>query len=271
MGDMARKSSAELPSSKEIAEMMAIEAQRLIATDRSFPDFETVMNWGSIVGVNLEFFKKEGTIKSITEDADRVKSEIVEKTLAVGVALESVLKAVTDYLGEEDALEKADLAIAFGDRSLKRAEKAAELYIKGYTKKLLMCGRSPNYTQWFGEPEALVFKKRAMELGVPEEDILTEEESINIPSNVRASLNLLDGVGYEYNSVIQVISWYAQRRVWCAMKKYLSPEVKLIRVNSPMEPGSDLERDRWFLSRRGIEIVFNEFVKMKIQETTKAS
>lgn len=110
------------------------------------------------------------------------------------------------------------MAIIFGGKSLIRAEKGARIYLQGWVPLLLMCGKSPNYTKFFDRPGAEVFKAKAVELGVPEGKILTETNSFTIPSNVRASLNLLDKEKIEYRKVIQVIGWYARRRTWCSMK-----------------------------------------------------
>ena len=109
-------------------------------------------------------------------------------------------------------------------------------------------------------------------MGVPKDKIIEEKASINIASNVRASLNLLDELGIKYHSIMQIISWYPQRRTWVTMKKYLDPEVKIIRVNSDLPKIGDrpamYEKGEWYKTEEGIEIIFNEFVKMRHQEVT---
>ena len=43
-------------------------------------------------------------------------------------------------------------------------------------------------------------------------------------------------------------------------KKYLQPDVKLIRANAQL-PATIYEMGQWYKTSEGIEIVFNEFVK----------
>ncbi len=265
-----RTHASQLPSNEEIKEMMAKEAQRQPVTDSSFVDFSVVNEWMSKLKIDTKLFEL-ASIEEVNIEVDLVKPLVVQKTLELKDG--SIFKPIEEYLGEEDKLEKADLAIAFGGKKLARAEKAAELYLGGWVSRLLMTGKSPNYTNFFNVSEAEAFKKRAMELGVPEEAIITETEAINIPSNVTGSLNLLDKLEINYSSIIQLISWYAQRRAWCCMKKFLDPSVKLIRVNVPWhkEDGSlgEYELGEWQKTGEGIQIVFNEFVKMKHQSLTQ--
>lgn len=257
-----RINATQLPSEQEIKEMMAKEAQRPVATDETFPDFTTVRKWLTDLGIETDIFTGKPDLGYVSEQAEKIKPMVWQKTLEHKV---SAISEVTKYLGEEDGLEKADVIIVFGGKSLLRAEKGAELFLQGWARRLLMCGRSPNYTSYFDKPEAKVFKDKAVEMGVPEEKILIESNSINIADNVRSSLNLLDQEKIKYHKIIQVMGWYAQRRTWCCMKKYLDPKVKLIRVNAKWK---DCAPDNWFEYREGIEIVFNEFVKMRHQQIT---
>lgn len=51
-------------------------------------------------------------------------------------------------------------------------------------------------------------------------------------------------------------------------EKYLSPEVKIIRVNAESR---EYTPEGWYKSATGIEIVFNEYVKMRTQQITGAA
>jgi hypothetical protein len=273
--DFAKKRAhaKELPSTEEIKAMMDKEAQRIPSTAGHFPDFSIFNEWLSSLGIEVGPFEEIKDLQGVNEYAERVKRDVVAETLEKMPV--QLLTEVERYLGQEDKLQKTDLAIVFGGKSLKRAEKGAEMWLKGFAEMLLMTGKSPHYVNSFELPEAEIFRNRAIELGVDAGKIIIENESINIPSNVRASLNLLDKLGIKYKSVMSIISWYAQRRAWCTLKKYASPKTGVVRVNAELSKidswSNPYEKGEWYKTSEGIEIVFNEFIKMKHQVVTDSA
>lgn len=91
-----------------------------------------------------------------------------------------------------------------------------------------------------------------------------ENQSLTIVDNVKRTLDEFDSQKFEYKTIIQVVSWYAQRRAWCTLKKFAPEDTKIVRVNTT-DNSPDLEKSTWYQSRKGIELVFNEFVKLKLQ------
>lgn len=263
-----RTHARDLPSTQEILTMMALEVTLAPTSNKHFPNFDSLRSW-------LEFLDLPTTIlestsfEEVQNNVLQIKPQLVEQTLKCKPV--EILSTVQDYLGEQDGLKVCDIGIVFGGRTIARAEKGAELYLMGWVKKLLMTGKSPNYTSFFKQPEAIVFKNKAVELGVPEIDIFTEELAINIPDNVKRSVLLLQEMNFQYNRIASVISWYAQRRAWCTLKKFLPPNVEVVRVNATLPEGSLYKQNEWYLTAEGIEIVFNEFVKMKQQVLSEAA
>jgi hypothetical protein len=265
-----RTHARELPSTQEIMDMMASEAQRAPSVLDHFPDFSVANQWLKVLAIESEIFNTTNTIEEVNKASEKIKQLVVDKTLELRPIKQ--LEMVEKYLGETDPLIESDIAIVFGGKTLSRAEKSAEMYLAGFTKKLLMTGKGPNYKGVFDKTEAEVFKNRAVELGVPEDKIICEDKALTIASNVRGSLNLLDEMGIKYQSLMSIISWYGQRRAWCTFKKYIRPNIQLIRVNSdlPKRDGKihPYTIGLWYQSGEGIEIVFNEFVKMRHQVVT---
>ncbi len=259
----------DLPSTQETLAMMAMGAQRAPSVSGHFPDFFVVNEWLKALNIKSDLFISTKSLDEVNDAVNLIKQTLVDRTLEVKPIRE--LEMVERYLGEEDPLEKTDIAIVFGGKTLSRAEKGAEMFLEGWAKKLLMTGKGPNYKGVIDLPEAEVFKKRAMELGVPEAAIICEDESINIPSNVRASLNLLDELEIKLKTLMSVISWYGQRRAWCVLKKYVDPSVRLVRVNADLPKSHGYKKGGWYKTEEGIEIVFNEFVKMRCQVVTGTS
>lgn len=136
------------------------------------------------------------------------------------------------------------------------------MYNKGYGEYLLLSGNKPLYANKDRISESLRYEEYALSHGVPKNKIITENESISIPDNIRSSLNLLDTKEIVYRNIILVNSPYAQRRGWCFFKKYILNNINLIRINSDIH--HDLMKNSWYKNEYGIRVILSEFIKMKI-------
>jgi hypothetical protein len=266
--DSKRTNATQLPSDSEVNIMLAKEAQRIIHPEKKenhYPEFSAAIKWGECIGVDCTFLNTELTQKSLHEKSTQIQQQIADKTVEEIVQknntrLIPVLQQVTNYLGEEDPIEKSDIIIVYGGKSLLRAEKAVQLWQKGIAPLLLCSGGHPHYDKT--EPEALKYKAYAIQRGVPEDKILVEPNSITSADNVKSSLNLLEEKQIPHKTITQVTSWYAQRRSWAYMMKLSLPGTKILRVNS--DPTEPFAHSNWYKSESTIKIVFNEFIKMKI-------
>ena len=227
-----------------------------------YPSFETVQKWLDNIGVDSEVFKRSWKWQKILVEGNKIESRVVKKTLSKKNLSSELFRQITDYLGQEDAPERSNLIFVFGSKSLLRIDKASELYKQGLAPKIFITGGHPHYEK--GESEAETFKKYAIEKGIPKEDILIDPKSITIADNVRRSLNLFDKWKLYYSKMILVTSWFAMRRSWAFMMKYVPTECNLYRVSSDVSPDGDFTKDGWWKNENGIKVIFNEYVKMKI-------
>jgi hypothetical protein len=122
---------------------------------------------------------------------------------------------------EDHNSEPGDCAFVFGGSNPERVARAAELFRKGRTPLVLFSGG----TRW-GErarPEALVMRERALELGIPAENILVECESNHTKENVLASLLVLDRVLglHKLRRLLVVSSPLHMRRCLLTMRTYM--------------------------------------------------
>jgi hypothetical protein len=268
-GKSKRVSPKQLPSVRELAEIIEKEAKRPLAVGKEglhFVDFGVVKEWLELLDLSSELFDEGSSWEKVVAEGEKLKDKVVRRTLSKVAGgdknLLGVLDQVADYLGKEDQPEESDLIFVFGAKSLVRIDKAVGLWKQGLAPVIFISGGSPNYDK--REPEALVFKERAMELGVPEEAIVVEPDSISYADNVRRSLNLMDELGIEYGKgIIQVTSWFGQQRAWSHMMKYVSMGTVVYRINAPVV-SQGLSLGGWFNSDMGIKLVFNEFVKMRV-------
>ncbi|HTQ29311.1 MAG TPA: YdcF family protein [Puia sp.] len=139
---------------------------------------------------------------------------------------------IWDYHHLHHRLEKADCILALGSHDLRVAERGAELWLQGWAPWLIFSGGLGNLTRetWV-EPEADLFAKVALGMGVPHAVILTENRSTNTGENILFTQQLLQEKGMDPESFILVQKPYMERRSYATFKKHW-PEKKLI-VTSP--------------------------------------
>lgn len=118
------------------------------------------------------------------------------------------------------APENADLILAAGSHELRVPEHAAALYHQGFAPLVICSGGFGKITTGlFREPEAVLFARKCVELGVPEEKILIESASTNTGENFSLSKKLLDGLGIYPEKGLIVCKPYMSARTWATACK----------------------------------------------------
>ncbi|MCX8239796.1 MAG: YdcF family protein [Verrucomicrobiales bacterium] len=126
----------------------------------------------------------------------------------------------------------ADLIWALGSHDLRVADRVAELWHAGMAPWVVMSGGLGNFTEGvFEKPEAELFAERAIELGVPEEVILIENESTNTGENVMFTRRVLAEKSIGVSNLIAVQKPYMERRTFATICKQW--EGLEVRVTSP--------------------------------------
>ena len=131
------------------------------------------------------------------------------------------LQVIWDYLCLHQAPAKADVIVGFGNFNTDIARRAAELYLQGYAPKILFTGGLGRNTEGLlPEPEAVRFAKVAMECGVPERDIILEDESTNTKENILFTRAKLEQLGIPHAHILGVHQPFMERRIAAAMGVY---------------------------------------------------
>ncbi len=137
-----------------------------------------------------------------------------------------------DYHHVNHALEKADAVLVLCSHDTAVAERGAELFLGGWAPLLVFSGGLGAITKsLWSEPEAELFARVAVGMGVPEERIVTETRSTNTGENVRFTRELLSGRGPAPESLILVQKPYMERRAYATFRRYW-PEARAV-VTSP--------------------------------------
>ncbi|MGX1806563.1 YdcF family protein [Nocardia sp. NPDC055321] len=128
-----------------------------------------------------------------------------------------------------DEPRAVDLGIGLGSHDLDVPVFAAELYHRGLFPRILFTGgNAPGTFDLFPRGEAVHFRERAIELGVPEDAILVEPHSTNTGENIDFTRDLVRKLELsdEIHSVTLISRPYQQRRSYAICRKRW-PEVEV--------------------------------------------
>ncbi|RKS10258.1 uncharacterized SAM-binding protein YcdF (DUF218 family) [Nocardiopsis sp. Huas11] len=144
---------------------------------------------------------------------------------------------IWEYHRMHHGVRTCDVAIALGCNDIGVAAHAAELYDAGLFPALVFTGgNSPSTAQVFPRGEAVHFRERALELGVPDPVILVEPEASNTGQNITFSRRVLAANGIVPATVLLVCMPYMERRAFATARK-LWPEVGVVCASAPLSLG----------------------------------
>ncbi|MEV6666621.1 YdcF family protein [Streptomyces nigra] len=126
------------------------------------------------------------------------------------------------------------VAIGLGSHDLGVAETAVDLYKRGMAPLLVFTGStSPTTRERMPRGEAVHYRERALELGVPDSAVLVEPRARNTGENIRFSRELLEDAGVDVSSVLLISKPYEERRAYATVRK-LWPSVEIVSASTPM-------------------------------------
>jgi uncharacterized SAM-binding protein YcdF (DUF218 family) len=144
----------------------------------------------------------------------------------------SLAQVLWDYHHMNHQPEKSDCILALGSHDLRVADRAAELYLEGWAPLVIMSGGLGNLTkETWTKSEADQFAAIAIQKGVPEQYILSENKSTNTGENILFTQNLLAQKNINPSSFIVVQKPYMERRAYATFKMHW-PKKKLL-ITSP--------------------------------------
>lgn len=142
------------------------------------------------------------------------------------------LKIIWDYMHMNMELEKADCIVGFGNYNDDIALRATELYKMGYAPKILFTGGlGRNTRDLWTQTEAERFADIAMKAGVPEADIIIENQAANTAENIIFTREKFESLNMKVRRFIGVHKPFMERRIFAALKVYW-PDMDVI-ITSP--------------------------------------
>ncbi|MFD8891020.1 YdcF family protein [Streptomyces sp. NPDC059566] len=126
------------------------------------------------------------------------------------------------------------VAVGLGSHDLGVADTTVDLYRRGMAPLIVFTGAtSPTTRARMPRGEAVHYRERALELGVPPEAVLVEPNARNTGENIQLTRALLEGASCTVESVLLISKPYEERRAYATARK-LWPEVRVISASTPM-------------------------------------
>ncbi|MFI8446316.1 YdcF family protein [Streptomyces erythrochromogenes] len=126
------------------------------------------------------------------------------------------------------------VAVGLGSHDLGVADTTVDLYQRGMAPLIVFTGAtSPTTRAKMPRGEAVHYRERALELGVPPEDVLVEPNARNTGENIRLVRALLEDAGRPIDSVLLISKPYEERRAYATARK-IWPEAEVISASTPM-------------------------------------
>ncbi len=149
-------------------------------------------------------------------------------------SVDQLAKLIWDYHHLHHALHQTDAILVLGSLDTRVAERGAQLFLGGYSRRLVFSGGVGALTKGkFAKPEAEHFADIAMTMGVPKEAILLEANSTNTGENIRFSYELMRDKGIDPHSLIVVQKPYMERRTFATFRKQWPDASTELMVTSP--------------------------------------
>lgn len=125
-------------------------------------------------------------------------------------------------------LRRTDAALGLGGHDIGVADEAARLFHAGYVPLIIFTGKNaPTTIDLYPRGEAVHFRERAIDLGVPADAIMVETESLTTGQNIENTRALLEGNGVAIQSATLISRPYQARRAYGTCRR-LWPDLDVI-------------------------------------------
>ncbi|MEU2862432.1 YdcF family protein [Streptomyces mirabilis] len=139
-----------------------------------------------------------------------------------------------DYHRMHHDVQPCSVAVGLGSHDLGVADVTAELYRQGMAPIIVFTGAtSPTTRSRMPRGEAVHYRERALQLGVPDPAVFLEPRATSTAENIEFTKAVLVEAGITVSSVLLVSKPYEERRSYAMMRK-LWADVEVVCASTPM-------------------------------------
>ena len=194
----------------------------------------------------------------MTLDRKRKKIILIASLIFIFFALAAyyyLLPGIASFLTIETSLPHSDVIIILGGDS-ERVPYGVKLYHSNYSNKIIMTGGLINLPH-INSTWAELQKEEAIDMGVPQDDILLVDNSNTTYEDAQFSREIM--LQNNFSSAIIVTSPYHMRRAaWIFGKVFKDDSIKLF--YSPVD-NSWFKPEKWWTDERKMHVIMDEYAK----------
>ena len=143
------------------------------------------------------------------------------------------VETLWSYHRLDHELRPTDVGVGLGSHAIGVAVRTADLYHRGLFPLIVFTGaNAPTTVDRFPRGEAVHYRERALDAGVPDEAIRVEPKARNTGQNFWLTRELLAGEGITPTSITVVSRPYQERRAYATCRQ-LWPEVSVLCTSQP--------------------------------------
>lgn len=176
------------------------------------------------------------------------------KLIVILLMITGLLSQAGSFLVVNQSPKKSDAIVVLAGDKGKRMEFAAKLFEDGYANKMVISG-GPIYNN---VTAADLMKKHAVQLKVPEKNILLENKADSTFQNAKFTKEILEK--NKLHSAIIVTSNYHMRRTKMVFDKMFGGSSITLTYCAAKDP--DFTPIFWWTGNKSIMYVFTEYVKL---------
>lgn len=176
------------------------------------------------------------------------------------------LKVLWDYMRLDMEPVPGDCIIGFGCYNDDIALRCAQLYRDGYAPRILFTGGlGRNTLGLWTQPEAERFAAVAIGAGVPEKDIIVENQATNSAENILFSRAKLMEKGLDDGQLICVHKPFMERRLYAAMEVYW-PEAKAVFTSPQVSMEEYIQNSvaQGLSEKTVVDVIVGDFQRMDV-------
>ena len=184
--------------------------------------------------------------------------------------MNKIISDISDYIFVSDEPEKVDAIFLPGGSHPELPEYAAELYHKGYAKRLIPSGGvSVKRDKWTGvrsnaekyngdyQSDCEFFIDVFVKNGVPIDAIIGEDKSGHTRDNAFLSKKVVDEKDIEIKTALIVCkAFHARRCLMLYQMAFPDVEIKVCPVHC-----FNISKDNWYMTEQGIDRVLGELAR----------
>lgn len=167
-------------------------------------------------------------------------------------------ECITDLVFvNKDQLESSDIIVVPGGSHPQLIERAAELFHSGLAPYILPSG---GYNSKINQTEWDYLSEIAINMGVPQESILKEDQAKSTFDNARNSWEIIKERNIEVRKVIMICKAQHSRRALMTYQTIFPLDIRFL--IDPIIDKNNITRENWYLDEIKIRAVMGEMEKI---------